>query len=126
MLDNFYLSYDIIEEQKDPEDPLKLGKILRLCEQKYTDLEEIVERFAGEISHVVNTVVSFSKYVDKNDVFLNHDCLTSRKKSIKSLNKCINKTPIIFLILSPSVVIDLALSRLPTTREIELITNMPK
>ena len=73
MLDNFYLSYDIMEEQKDPEDPLKLGKILRLCDQKYTDLEEIVERFAGEISHVVNSIVSYSKYVNASDV-LNDWC----------------------------------------------------
>ena len=68
MLDNLYVSYDVYEQKKDPNDRSKLGAELILCKEKYTDLEEIVDRFVGSITQLVSDITVFDKYVDKDDV----------------------------------------------------------
>ena len=68
MLDNLYVSYDVYEQKKDPNDRSKLGAELILCKEKYTDLEEIVDRFVGSITQLVSYITVFDKYVDKDDV----------------------------------------------------------
>ena len=68
MLPDIYASYDVRERQKDPQDRTKLGAVLELCEQRYSELEEIVDRFVGEITVLVNTIAQFPKYRDAKDV----------------------------------------------------------
>lgn len=68
MLPDLYASYDVIEKEKDPQDRTKLGAVLELCEQRYTELEEIVDRFVGEITVLVDTISHFPKYRDASDV----------------------------------------------------------
>ena len=67
-MNNLYISYDVYEHQKDPEDRSKLGAVLELCKEKYTDLEEIVDRFIGSISQLVSDISRYEKYVEKTDV----------------------------------------------------------
>ena len=69
MLDNLYVSYDVYEDKKDPNDRSKLGAVLILCREKYTDLEEIVDRFVSSITQLVSDIIAFDKYVDKDDVW---------------------------------------------------------
>lgn len=68
MLPDLYASYDVIEKQKDPQDRSKLGAVLELCEQRYTELEEIVDRFVGELTIVIHDISNFPKYRDEQDV----------------------------------------------------------
>ena len=68
MLPDLYASYDVIEKQKDPQDRSKLGAVLELCEQQYTELEEIVDRFVGELIVLIHDISNFPKYRDESDV----------------------------------------------------------
>ena len=68
MLDTLYVSYDINEMEKDPSDPSKLGRILILCERRYTELDEIVDRFVEMMTVLVNDIIAFPKYRPLNDV----------------------------------------------------------
>lgn len=70
MLNDLYVSYDVYEHKKDPSDRSKLGAVLELCKEKYIDLEEIVDRFVGSVSQLVNDVTCYAKYIDKKDVAL--------------------------------------------------------
>lgn len=68
MLPDLYASYDVIEKQKDPQDRSKLGAVLMLCEQQYTELDEIVDRFVGELTALIHDISIFPKYRDETDV----------------------------------------------------------
>ena len=70
MLEDLYVSYDITEKDKDPTDPSKLGHRLLLCEHRYSELDEIVDRFIESITIVVSSITSFSKYRNLTDVGL--------------------------------------------------------
>lgn len=69
-MEDLYISYDVYEHKKDPTDRSKLGAVLELCRETYTDLEEIVDRFVGSISQLVSDVTCYEKYVNKTDVFM--------------------------------------------------------
>lgn len=62
-------NFDIEEDQKDPEDPSKLGAVLRLFETAYADLEEIIARFVEPIVILVESISHYSKYLELPDVF---------------------------------------------------------
>ena len=70
MLDDLFVSYDITEKDKDPNDPSKLGRRLLLCERHYSELDEIVDRFIESITIVVSSITSFPKYRNLMDVGL--------------------------------------------------------
>ena len=68
MLSDYYVSYDVLESNKDPEDRTKLGKELSLCGEVYTELDEIVDRFVNPITVLVSAIQQYEKFVLLGDV----------------------------------------------------------
>lgn len=61
-------TFEIDEEEKDPENPAGLGKKLVLCGTTYTDLEEIIARFVEPLVSLVDAISRYSKFADLPDV----------------------------------------------------------
>ena len=68
MLEDYYVSYDVFESKKDPSDRTMLGKELSLCGEVYTELDEIIDRFIGQITVLVSSIQLYEKFVLLGDV----------------------------------------------------------
>lgn len=83
MCDAVLATFEIDEDEKDPENPTALGKKLRLCGTTYTDLEEIIARFVEPVASLVDAISRYAKFEDLPDV-RRPAGITSRSASMPS------------------------------------------